>query len=295
MTDEVKQRLEAWRSKVEAALVAALEPVGESEPTLLRAMQHAVQAGGKRLRPLLVLATCEAAGGGVDDALPAAVAVELLHSYSLVHDDLPAMDDAQLRRGQLCTHVLFGEAIGILAGDALQTRAFELLTESHLPSDRVVRQVAVLARAAGVAGMAGGQVLDLAAEGRDQLREEEVLRIHRLKTGALLAGSLQLGALAAGASHDALERFINAGNALGLAFQIQDDVLDATSSDAVLGKTAGQDAVRGKATWPAVVGLEESRRRVTKLTQECLRHLEPLGERCEPLRELARRAAHRVS
>lgn len=289
------QTLETWRLKIEAALDASLAPHGESEPGLLQAMQHAVRAGGKRLRPLLVVAACQAAGGRMEDAVPAAVAVELLHSYSLVHDDLPAMDDAQLRRGQPCTHVLFGEAMGILAGDALQTRAFEVLTESALPAERVVRQVAVLARAAGVAGMAGGQMLDLNAEGRTHLREDEVAQIHRLKTGALLAGSLHLGALAGGATSESLMEFVAAGAAVGLAFQIQDDVLDATSSDAALGKTAGQDSARGKATWPAVVGIEESRRRVMALTEEALRHLESLGAAAEPLRELVRRAAHRVS
>lgn len=295
MSHRPETMLEAWRAQIDAALDASLAPHGESEPALLQAMQHAVRAGGKRLRPLLVVATCEAAGGQVENALPAAVAVELLHSYSLVHDDLPAMDDARLRRGQPCTHVLFGEATGILAGDALQTRAFEVLTESRLPPELVIRQVAVLARAAGVAGMAGGQMLDLEAEGRTDLGEDEVAKIHRLKTGALLAGSLHLGALAGGATQESLIAFVAAGTAIGLAFQIQDDVLDATSSDAALGKTAGQDSARGKATWPAVVGVAESRRRVVALSDEGLRHLESFGPAAEPLRELFRRAAHRVS
>lgn len=295
MSDAVAAQLDVWRLQVEAALDQALAAEGSREPQLLAAMRCATQAGGKRLRPLLVLAACDACGGRADEALAAAVAIELIHTYSLVHDDLPAMDDAQLRRGQPCVHVVYGEALGILAGDALHTLAFEVLSQGRLSAPQIVRQVHALAQAAGVGGMAGGQTLDLAAEGASFLDEAQVAQIHRLKTGALLRCSLLLGAVSAGASPTVESRLVEAGERIGLAFQIQDDILDVTADSAVLGKTAGQDEAKGKATWPAVVGLEESRHRVARLTGEALAILTLLPAAAAPLRWLVQRAANRAS
>lgn len=295
MSDAVAAQLDVWRLQVEAALDQALAAEGSREPQLLAAMRCATQAGGKRLRPLLVLAACDACGGRADEALAAAVAIELIHTYSLVHDDLPAMDDAQLRRGQPCVHVVYGEALGILAGDALHTLAFEVLSQGRLSAPQIVRQVHALAQAAGVGGMAGGQTLDLAAEGASFVDEAQVAQIHRLKTGALLRCSLLLGAVSAGASPTVESRLVEAGERIGLAFQIQDDILDVTADSAVLGKTAGQDEAKGKATWPAVVGLEESRHRVARLTSEALAILTALPAAAAPLRWLVQRAANRAS
>ncbi|MBP7147208.1 MAG: polyprenyl synthetase family protein [Acidobacteria bacterium] len=256
-------------------------------------MRYSALGGGKRLRPLLVLAACRACGGDEEQALPAALAVEMIHAYSLVHDDLPAMDDDELRRGRPTTHVAFGEALAILAGDALQSRAFEMLARAR-PAERVAAQLAVLARAAGAPGMAGGQALDLLAEGRD-VDEAGVEAIHRLKTGALLTACFRLGALAAGAPAPVVETLTAAGREIGLAFQIQDDVLDVTASTAELGKTAGKDQRASKATWPAVVGLDESRRRATELLASALARLAPLGPTAHPLVRLARQSVERAS
>ncbi len=286
--------LDAWRRLVDDGLASALPPAGGIAAPLPEAMRHATLGGGKRLRPLLVLAACHAAGGAVEDALPAALAIEMLHTYSLVHDDLPAMDDDELRRGRATVHVKYGEATAILAGDALQTRAFEVLAGAPLPPERVVAQVRTLARAAGVDGMAGGQQLDLLAEGAPAAAER-VAAIHQRKTAALFAAALQLGAEAAGAPEQLVLALGRIGDRLGLAFQIQDDLLDQTGATADLGKTSGKDAASRKATWPAAVGREASERRVGELLDQVVDELATLGDRAEPLAALVRRTAHRSS
>lgn len=225
---------------------------------LAAAMEHIVFSGGKRLRPALVELGCRDVGGDPADALAPGAAVELIHAYSLVHDDLPCMDDAQLRRGKPCVHVLWGEAMGVLAGDALLTLAFEVLGQHSRPELPIGKMVAELGRGAGWNGMVGGQVHDLAGEG-GPLDLAAVKAIHLGKTAALIASSLRLGALAGGADTKRVEHLGRVGIDLGLAFQIVDDLLDLEGSTEALGKPAGADAVAGKATWPAAVGPERAR------------------------------------
>ena len=257
--------------RVEQALSAWVDPQAPAE--LGQAMRYAVLDGGKRLRPLLVLATAEAVGvTATEAALRAACAVELIHAYSLVHDDMPCMDNDVLRRGKPTVHVQFGQAQALLAGDALQSLAFELLTPQDGSVDALVqsRCTALLARASGYWGMAGGQAIDLASVGQ-QLDETRLRQMHRLKTGALLLCSVQLGAACApdlpAAAQSALARF---GEALGLAFQVVDDVLDVTADSATLGKTAGKDAAADKPTYVALMGLERAQRYADDLARQAL-------------------------
>jgi farnesyl diphosphate synthase len=254
-------------------------------------MRYAVLGGGKRLRPLLVYAAGAALGEHGPALDPPACAVELIHAYSLVHDDLPAMDDDAMRRGRPTCHIVFGEAMAILAGDALQALAFELLANApaHANSLEMLR---VLGRACGAEGMAGGQALDLAAVGR-KLELHELEHMHACKTGALIRASVRLGALAAGADAatlDALERYTHA---VGLAFQVRDDILDVEGESAVIGKTAGKDAAADKPTFPSIIGLDASRVRLDELICAALVAIEPLGDRAALLAELARYAAAR--
>ena len=229
-------------------------------------MRHGVLNGGKRMRPLLAYATGTAFGAAAPSLDAAAVAVELIHCYSLVHDDLPAMDDDALRRGQPTVHVAFDEATAILAGDALQSLAFDVLANATQPSEGRVRMMAELARASGVVGMCGGQALDVDATGHGTaLNIDSLERLHALKTGALLRAAVRLGAIAAGAdvaSRVALDRY---ADALGLAFQIRDDLLDVEGDAATLGKTAGKDIAQDKATFPALLGIDASRTRLASL------------------------------
>nr|WP_246058806.1 farnesyl diphosphate synthase [Luteibacter pinisoli] len=262
---------------------------------LHRAMRYAVLGGGKRLRPLLVYAAGHALGtdGPILDA-PAS-AVEIIHAYSLVHDDLPAMDDDDMRRGRPTCHIVFGEAMAILAGDALQALAFEILAESPAGDDATQRiaMLRTLGAACGAEGMAGGQAFDLSAVGR-KLTLEELERMHAYKTGALIRASVRLGALAAGCHDDALlARLDRYGHAVGLAFQVRDDILDIEGESAVIGKTAGKDAAADKPTFPSIIGLDASRARLTALVDEALEAIAPLGERGEWLADLARYSAAR--
>ena len=287
--------LQAWMhphlARVEQALsdwVDASAPAGLGE-----AMRYAVLEGGKRLRPLLVLAAAEAVGAGAHDAaLRAACAMELIHAYSLVHDDMPCMDNDVLRRGKPTVHVQFGEAQALLAGDALQTLAFELLTpqDGSVSADVQARCAGLLARASGYWGMAGGQAIDLASVGR-QLTEDQLRQMHRLKTGALLLCSVQLGAacgpVVSTQVQDALVRF---GQALGLAFQVVDDILDVTADSTTLGKTAGKDAAADKPTYVALMGLEAAQRHADELAQQALQALADTGldeALLQPMRALA--------
>jgi len=287
--------LQAWMrphlARVEQALsdgVDAAAPAG-----LGQAMRYAVLDGGKRLRPLLVLAAAEAVGAHSSEAaLRAACAIELIHAYSLVHDDMPCMDNDVLRRGKPTVHVQFGEAQALLAGDALQSLAFELLTPQNgsVPADTQARCVGLLARASGYWGMAGGQAIDLASVGH-KLGEEQLRQMHRLKTGALLLCSVELGAACAAAvpvaTLAALSRF---GQALGLAFQVVDDILDVTADSATLGKTAGKDAAADKPTYVALMGLQAAQRHADELAEQALQALTDTGlsdTALAPLRGLA--------
>jgi geranylgeranyl diphosphate synthase, type II len=236
-------------------------------------MRYCVFAGGKRLRPVLVSIAGESLGAAEADLLPPACAVEMIHTYSLVHDDLPAMDDDDLRRGKPTCHRAFGEATAILAGDALLTRAFEVLATSTLSADRIASCVAVLARAAGTEGMVGGQVADLEAEGATP-DERRIERIHRSKTAALFGASAELGACAAGAGASDRRRCREFGEALGLAFQILDDLLDETGTPEETGKRVRKDRDRRKMTYPALLGVEGSRARAREWTERAMRTLD---------------------
>jgi farnesyl diphosphate synthase len=290
---ELGPALQALIERADRALAAAL-PADDVPPTdLHRAMRYAVLGGGKRLRPLLVYAAGHALGR--DDAaldVPAC-AVELIHAYSLVHDDLPAMDDDAMRRGRPTCHVVFGEAMAILAGDALQALAFELLAQAPVEPAIGMAMQRALGRACGAEGMAGGQALDLAAVGR-VLTLAELEYMHACKTGALIRASVQLGAMAAGADVDTLDALDRYAHAVGLAFQVRDDILDVEGESAVIGKTAGKDAAADKPTFPSILGLDASRARLAELTAEALAALGPLDAPHSPLRELALYAAHRL-
>lgn len=287
-------RLAAWRERIDAALEHALRAADIPAP-LSDAMRHAVLLGGKRMRPLLALASASLFGDETR-ALPAAVAVELVHAYSLVHDDLPAMDDDALRRGQPTVHVAFDEATAILAGDALQALAFDVLANAPLPADVALRSIAELARASGGAGMCGGQMLDLAATGHEADTSIDALeRLHALKTGALIRAAVRMGALSTGADDAALHTLDRFASALGLAFQVRDDILDVEGDSAQLGKTAGKDAAQGKATFPALLGMDASRARLRELHAEMDDALARFDAAADPLRQLGRMAVERTA
>jgi geranylgeranyl diphosphate synthase type II len=283
----VKTRLASLHKQVDRALDRWL-PAEKTRPaTLHRAMRYAVFAGGKRLRPILCLAAAEACGGKISNALPAACAVECVHTYSLIHDDLPCMDDDDLRRGRPTTHKVFGEAVAVLAGDALATIAFEILAKTKETPRHAMREFFLeLSRAAGSSFLVGGQVADMEAEKR-QATPAELLFIHRGKTAAMIVASLRLGAMSANATPSQVKALGVFGENLGLAFQVIDDILDITQTSEQLGKSAGKDAAAGKATYPAVFGLEKSRREAARLTKISLDALKPLGSRADFLRAIA--------
>jgi geranylgeranyl diphosphate synthase, type II len=289
MAADVKSLIQEGADLTDRAL-EELIPGAESVPASIHgAMRHSTFAGGKRLRPVLAMQ----AGITIAGALPKGIenlgaALEMLHTYSLIHDDLPALDNDDLRRGKPTCHVVFGEAIAILAGDALQTRAFEVLSALDCPPAATVQIVGLIANAVGtVDGMIGGQVLDLESEGRKPT-PELVEAIHRAKTGALIRVSVVSGGVYAGATSDDVERLDRFGRKAGLAFQIVDDVLDMTVDSGQLGKTAGKDQATEKATWPAVFGIEQSRRDAAQLIDEAFAALEPYGSRADGLKAVAR-------
>ncbi len=277
------------RALVDAALERFLPPEDTPPPTVHRAMRYSVMAGGKRLRPILVIAGAEAVNGTPETVMPTACALELIHTYSLIHDDLPAMDDDDYRRGRLTNHKVFGEAIAILAGDALLTLAFKLVADNTalVNDSRVLRDVvAELAAAAGTFGMVGGQVVDIESEGK-AITAETLEYIHRHKTAALIRASLRVGALLAGGDGKAVAAIGEAGSDLGLAFQIVDDILDVEGSLEELGKTAGSDERKQKATYPALHGVEASRRQAKTLIERAKQRLGVFGARAVPLQALA--------
>jgi geranylgeranyl diphosphate synthase type II len=284
---QLERKLDAFRKKTDAALERWLPSEKTRPATLHRAMRYSVFAGGKRLRPALCLAAAEACGATPARALPAACAVECIHTYSLVHDDLPCMDDDDLRRGRPTTHKAFGEAVAVLAGDALLTIAFEILAQTRkTPRYGLQDFFSELAGSAGSQLLVGGQAADIEAEGKKHT-PAELLFIHRGKTAAMVATSLRLGAMAANATPAQVKALGAFGAQLGLAFQIIDDILDVTQSSKKLGKSAGKDAAAGKATYPAVFGLEKSRREAARLTALAHAALEPLGRKAVFLHAMA--------
>ena len=284
------------RRRLVDAELDRLVPTEATPPsTIHRAMRYSLFAGGKRIRPILCMEAARTVADAADDAVSAACALELVHTYSLIHDDLPALDNDDYRRGKLTNHKVFGEAMAILAGDALLTLAFQALAELPAPGDRKARLIAELATASGtVGGMIGGQVADL--EGEGQPPDAQLLEtIHRAKTGALLRASLRLGAIHAGADEEQYAALSRYGEHVGLAFQIVDDLLDVEESSDELGKTAGKDAAQHKITFPAVYGLETSHRMAAGECELAHQALAPFGERAARLHELADHIVHRKS
>lgn len=276
-TEQVRADLDRLLPLLDAALTA---PFRQGEAARLgEAVRYSLEAGGKRVRPVLCILAAEAVGGTAEQALPGALALEYVHTYSLIHDDLPAMDDDDLRRGRPTNHKVFGEGHAILAGDALLTEAFGVLAAADLEPVRRAEALALLAEGSGWRGMAGGQALDLEGEKLDRYDLDHLRLIHRLKTGALLRTSLEIGAVLGGADPAGRAALRAYGEAIGLAFQIQDDILDATATEADLGKRAGKDAGRGKITYPSLLGLDGARKALSEATENALCHLATLPNR----------------
>ncbi len=281
---------EKWQKEMELWLDKALPEADVPQKSVFTAMRYSLLGGGKRIRPMLVLEFCRLCGGQPEAAVPFACAVEMIHTYSLIHDDLPCMDNADLRRGRPSNHKVFGEAAALLAGDGLLTAAFEtMLSEDALRlagADRAARAAGILARAAGAYGMVGGQVLDLAAEGQ-KASLEYLQQMDSRKTGALIVACAQMGCAIAGADDEKMEAAGRYAAALGLAFQIQDDILDVTSTAEELGKTVGGDVQNEKSTYVSLLGLQKARQQVQALTQKAKDALAVFGEQADTLCDLA--------
>ncbi len=291
-TVDLKPYLKEKIALVDTALEQYLPGEQERPQSIHKAMRYSVFAGGKRVRPVLMLAACEAVGGAVEQAMPAACAMEMIHTYSLIHDDLPAMDDDDFRRGRPTNHKVFGEAIAILAGDGLLTEAFKLLSNPRFTGSTnpattlaVIQEIAVCA---GTYGMVGGQVVDMESEGKPEMDLPTVQYIHTHKTGALIKASVVAGALLGGADQQQLAAIRRYGEAAGLAFQIADDILDIEGTTEEIGKDAGSDEARGKATYPAVMGLAAAKQEAQAMMDEAMLSLEMFGAAAEPLRAIAR-------
>ncbi len=284
----------SWRQRVDDALEQALLGHTLADSRLQAAMRHATLLGGKRMRPMLVYATGDLFGVDAGALDAPAGAVELIHAYSLVHDDLPAMDDDALRRGQPTVHIAFDDATAILAGDALQSLAFQQLADAPLPAEARIAMVRELATASGAAGMCGGQAFDIDATGRGgDISLGELQQLHSLKTGALLRCAVRLGVIAGDADNTARVALDCYAEALGLAFQIRDDLLDIESDSATLGKTAGKDLAQNKATFPALMGVDASRAKLSELGEAMLAALTPFGDSAALLAALARQVIER--
>ncbi|HVP51155.1 MAG TPA: farnesyl diphosphate synthase [Terriglobales bacterium] len=285
----LKQTLEEGRRLADAVLERLLPPAAEHPSIIHRAMRHSVFAGGKRLRPILAMEGARLIAGALPDSVEElGAALEMLHTYSLIHDDLPALDNDDLRRGQPTCHKAFGEAMAILAGDALQTQAYQVLARLRCPAERRVRIIEEIARATGtIEGMIGGQVMDLEAE-HTRADAATLEYIHRSKTAALITASVVSGGIYAGGADADIEKLRQFGRAVGVAFQIADDVLDVTQSSEQLGKTAGKDVASEKVTYPSLFGIEESLRKADLLVDSGCAALDSFGPRAETLKALAR-------
>jgi len=283
---------------VEEALNRYLPKESEMPVTLHKAMRYSMMAGGKRIRPILCIASCEAVGGKIKNVLPVACALEMVHTYSLIHDDLPAMDNDDLRRGRPTSHKVFGEAVAILAGDALLTEAFEIMTDFNLRKtirpDAILDVISDLARAAGSFGMVGGQVVDMESEGKEiDLPTLEYLHTH--KTGALILAAIKGGAKIGEGTDEEIEALTRYGECLGLAFQIADDILDIEGNIEEIGKDVGSDLEKRKATYPSIVGMAESKERASELIDMAIDSLKGFDEKAGPLREIAKYVVERRS
>lgn len=287
---QLEEYLQERITLTEEALERFLPGADILPSSLHEAMRYSVFAGGKRIRPVLMMAACEAAGGTPQQVLPAACAIEMIHSYSLIHDDLPAMDDDDFRRGKPTNHKVFGEAKAILAGDGLLTEAFILLSSpavwSDLAPDKRMEIFHLLARNAGSRGMVGGQVVDMESEGKE-IDLPTLEYIHTHKTGALILAAIEIGAILGTADPQQRRALCRYGEAIGLAFQVADDVLDIVADQQQLGKDVGSDKQRGKATYPALLGLDGARKRATELRSLAISSLEVFGDKARPLREIA--------
>jgi geranylgeranyl diphosphate synthase type II len=294
----IQRYLQEKKERINAALAALLPPVDSQSSTLSQAMRYSLLGRGKRIRPILAVAAFEAVDGETECIFPFACAVEMVHAYSLIHDDLPAMDDDDFRRGRPTTHRLFGEAMAILAGDALLTEAFQAMSrgalDHNVDSALAIDIIYEISLAAGASGMVGGQAADMEAEGRE-VNLPTVDYIHTHKTGALILASVRMGAKLGRASPEQLEAITSYGERIGLVFQIVDDVLNVTGRKAKLGKTVGSDEARKKATYPALVGVTESKRLAESLVEEAIASLEILGKPADPLRGIARYLVRRKS
>ncbi|WP_069791263.1 geranylgeranyl diphosphate synthase CrtE [Cyanobacterium sp. IPPAS B-1200] len=284
---DLQSYLKEKQKLVEKSLDESL-PMGKPEK-IYESMRYSLLAGGKRLRPILCLATCELMGGNDDIAIPSACALEMIHTMSLIHDDLPAMDNDDYRRGKLTNHKVYGEDIAVLAGDGLLTYAFEYVARETkgVPPENVLEVIKVLTRAVGAQGLVGGQVMDLECEGKTDVTAEMLSFIHIHKTGALLEACVTSGAILAGANQEDLERLSIYAKNIGLAFQIIDDILDVTATSEELGKTAGKDISADKATYPKLWGLEESKAKADELVESAIAQLAVYGEKAQPLQALA--------
>ncbi len=287
---QLNSYIDGWRREVNQALRLYLAAKNDGSE-ILAAMNHSLHAGGKRLRPILCIAACEAVGGHGQDTLPACCALEMVHTYSLIHDDLPAMDDDQLRRGHPTCHIAFSEATAILAGDALVTKAFQLLADHAIKQKpeqqtRWLQVIQYLARAAGHEGMIEGQMQDINSEGR-RLELPQLEQIHRLKTGALIKAAVSIGAVIGTAKREQREALRRYAGAIGLAFQVQDDILNVEGDPNKLGKNVGTDLDRGKNTYPTLLGLPAAKNRAANLIREALHALDIFDTKTEPLRAIA--------
>jgi geranylgeranyl diphosphate synthase, type II len=284
---DLRHYLSQRREKVESALNDSITVIYPEK--IYEAMRYSLLAGGKRLRPILCLATCELVGGTIEMAMPTACALEMIHTMSLIHDDLPAMDNDDYRRGKLTNHKVFGDDIAILAGDGLLAYAFEYLAvhTKGVPAERLLKVVARLGHAVAATGLVGGQVVDLDSEGESDITVEKLNFIHTHKTGALLEASVVSGAELASANSNTLQQLTRYANNIGLAFQIIDDVLDITATYEELGKTAGKDLQAQKATYPSLWGIDESRRQAQRLVQEAQAILADFGDKALPLMAIA--------
>ena len=273
-TPEMLEKLNEYVKNINVAISSSLPEATSGQKEVVKAMRYSLSGGGKRLRPVLVLEFCRMCGGDIDTAMPFACAVEYIHTYSLIHDDLPCMDDDNMRRGNPSCHVMFGQATALLAGDALLTHAFELLASVEIPDERIAQAVMLLSQNAGVGGMIGGQVLDLMYETKLEPNLSDVIDVYKMKTGALISAACLLGCIAAGESDEQLAAASRFAYNLGVAFQIQDDILDIEGDENVIGKPVGSDEEQNKTTYVKLVGLDKAKKDVERLTANAIASLD---------------------